>query len=216
MIMELFKFSLNQATWTLQVDISLVLIIGIVLLALFFWLIYLRFVKKGLRPLSEFEINEAEIGIGNQRLILRPNHHDLQIAYQLWAELATRKIGLPIDEDHDLIIDIYSSWYHFFCGTRELIKNIPAQQAKSKEGTRELIDTALKILNDEMRPHLTRWQAYYRHWWTSACGDDVSAKHSPQVIQKTFPDYSALMSDLIQVNHKLVKYKETLREIVYS
>jgi hypothetical protein len=57
---------------------------------------------------GNFEINEAELGIGNQKLKIKPSYDDIQIAYKLWVELSTRKIGLPIDLEHDGL-DVVSS-----------------------------------------------------------------------------------------------------------
>lgn len=80
-----------------------------------------------------FEIDEAEIGIGNQKLTIRPNNTDRQIAYQIWVELSTRKIGLPIDFDNDVIAEVYDSWYNFFSVTRGLIKEVPVTKFRRKD-----------------------------------------------------------------------------------
>ena len=53
-----------------------------------------------------FEIDEAQLGLGEQKIILRPNDTDRQIAYKIWVELSTRKIGLPIDLENDVISEI--------------------------------------------------------------------------------------------------------------
>src|SRR5574341_188851 len=74
---------------------------------------------------SYFEIDEAEIGIGNNKLRFKANYDDLQVAFRFWTELATRKIGIPIDEEHDVIVEVYDSWYEFFRVARELLKTIP-------------------------------------------------------------------------------------------
>ena len=214
--MNIFQITVDQSNWNLRIEFSLPILLGLVLLLLVGWFVYSRFISKRLSRLTGFEIDEAALGIGDQRLVFRPNYYDLQVAYQLWAELATRKIGLPIDVDNDLIVDIYGSWYHFFCDTRELIKTIPVRHTQSKKGTRNLIETVLTILNDEMRPHLTRWQAHYLQWWKVTYIGNVVLEQSPQEVQRQFPEYSELLSDLLQINKKLVAYKEKLHEIVYS
>src|SRR3989337_144519 len=80
------------------------------------------------RRRREFEISEVELGIGQQKVKLKPSHDDLQIAYKLWVELRTRKLGLTFSEDYDVIAEIYDSWYEFFKITRELIKSIPVSR----------------------------------------------------------------------------------------
>ena len=74
--------------------------------------------KNGVKS---YEINEADIGIGNSKITIVRNCGDMQIAYKLWVELSTRKIGLSIDLDNDVIAEVYDSWYEFFKMTRELV-----------------------------------------------------------------------------------------------
>ena len=101
------------------------------------------------------------MGIGGQKIFLRPNTTDLQIAYKIWVELSTRKIGLPIDLNHDVLLEVYDSWYEFFSVTRNHIKDVPATRFRRKD-TEQIIMLSIDILNLEVRPHLTRWQARFR------------------------------------------------------
>ena len=41
-------------------------------------------------------INEVNLGIGDTSVKLVYNKKDQEIAYKLWVELSTRKIGLPL------------------------------------------------------------------------------------------------------------------------
>ena len=70
-------------------------------------------------------VDQASIGIGNSSITLKLNKKDQEIAYKLWVELSTRKIGLPYDEDNDVIAEVYDSWYTFFKIARDLLKDIP-------------------------------------------------------------------------------------------
>lgn len=67
---------------------------------------------------------------------IAPNYQDMQIAYKLWIELSTRKIGLKIDLNNDVIIEIYNSWFEFFKITRELIKEIPISKIQNNDNTK--------------------------------------------------------------------------------
>ncbi|MDP6817395.1 MAG: hypothetical protein QF449_05075 [Alphaproteobacteria bacterium] len=158
-------------------------------------------------------INEAELGIGNQKIKLKRDHTDLQIAYKLWVELNTRKIGVKIDRENDVIIEIYNSWYSFFTVARELTKDIPVAKL-NREHTRNIVELSLKVLNIGIRPHLTRWQAKYRRWHDQAKVDNLEM--SPQEFQQTYAHYNELIEDMISVNKNLIKYKEKLRELVMN
>ena len=135
---------------------------------------------------SYLEVNEAEIGIGNNKIKLKANLEDLQIGFKFWTELTTRKLGLPLDEEHDVIVEIYNSWYEFFGVAREMIKSVPVSKVVASESTNELVLITVHILNQELRPHLTRWQAQYRRCWESVIDDPIYKGVPPQQIQKNF------------------------------
>ncbi len=162
---------------------------------------------------SDFEIDEAEFGLGNQRIRLRPNTLDRQIAYEIWVELSTRKIGLKIDLDHDVIAEIYDSWYQFFGVTRDLIKQIPVTKFRRRD-TERIVRLSVEVLNIGLRPHLTRWQARFRHWSAAQMERQDNVDVSPQDLQKLFPDYGTLSRDMMTVNARLIRYRDAMYNIV--
>jgi hypothetical protein len=167
--------------------------------------------RKGFR--SSMVIDEAEIGIGSHKIKLRPSHEDRQIAYKLWVEMATRKVGMAIDPANDVITEVYTSWYDFFRVARELLKTIPVEKVRRSGDTRKLVDIAVEVLNEQLRPHLTTWQARYRRWYEAQCRDTDCAPLTPQEIQRRFPDHDALIADLLATNQRLVKYRDVLNEL---
>jgi len=206
--MDLIKLFVDAAGFQLYVNKWLVSAILLVLLVVFLYLRYFsRLSGKWL------EINEAEIGIGNQKIKIKPNYEDFQIAYKLWVELSTRKIGVPIDFEHDVIIEIYKSWYEFFRLTRELIKNIPVAKIRKGEGTISLVKVAIDVLNEGLRPHLTLWQSRFTRWYHNESEKSENTSMTPQQLQKKFPNYNELISDMGKVNINLIKYRDTLRRI---
>lgn len=117
------------------------------------------FLRKGMfGQIKSFEIDKVQIGVGNGSITLHPNETDRQIAYAIWVELSTRKIGLPIDIEHDVIEEIYNSWYILFGVVRELVKGIPASKLR-REDTQKIVELSFDVLNEGLRPHLTMWQA---------------------------------------------------------
>jgi len=210
---NLLVLTWNGDSWTVDLAISIWLAILIVAVCVAFWL--LRF-RNGI-SLSKFEIDQAEIGVGSSKFSFRPNLTDRQVGYAIWVELSTRKIGLPIDLEHDVISEIYSSWYEFFSVTRELIKDIPVSKVKQKS-TQAIIKLSIEVLNEGLRPHLTRWQARFRQWYEretkryeASSGIEVI---DPQKIQSQFPMYEALSQDMLKVNQSLIKYRNKMRQLV--
>lgn len=199
-------------------DFSIQVHIGIGFLIIFLiGLLILLLVRKGWRrrPCAVFEVNEAEIGIGDQKISFKPNYEDLQIAFRLWCELKTRKIGLSIDEENDVIVQVYDSWYEFFEITRELIKLIPVSKLRRHESTRQLVRISMQILNDELRPHLTKWQARFRQWYEVSV-QKRGEKMTPQELQRAYPDYETLVKEMREVNNKMVAYAEMLERLVHE
>ena len=210
--MQLIELSINPSgALQLAISIWLIAVLGgaILIIPLIRWLC----IRK-LR--TSYEFNEAEIGIGSNKIKIRPNHDDLRIAYQLWVELKTRKLGITIDEDRDVIHEVYNSWYEFFRITRELIKSFPATKVRASADTRALVDLSMRVLNDGLRPHLTTWQAKYRRWYDWEAEDEANSQLPPQMIQKKYKEYTALISDMKRVNAVLVKYAASLEGMIHG
>jgi len=141
---------------------------------------------------------------------------DRQVAYSIWVELSTRKIGLHIDFEHDVVAEIYDSWHTFFTVTREMIKSVPVSKVR-QESTQAIVRLSIEILNEGLRPHLTKWQARFRRWYDNeldrARGDVVI---DPQEIQQRFPRWDELKGDMERVNRHLIAYRNRLSDLVHS
>ncbi len=161
---------------------------------------------------TKYDVVEVDIPLGHiGRITLRPNVQDIQIAHKIWTELVTRKAALPIDPEQDVITEVYDSWYVLFGRVRDLIAGIPADLIRRDESTKQLVRVATQTLNEGLRPHLTRWQAEFRNWMKQH--ESELKEKSPQQVQKAFPQYQALISELRQVNEGLIGYAAALERI---
>lgn len=89
----------------------------------------------------------------------------------------TRKVGLVFEEDKDVIVEVYNSWYALFGIIRELLKEI---EPRKKDTDIEKLEIVLiKTLNYGLRPHLSKWQAKYRRWYEQEIGKDINNQLSP-------------------------------------
>lgn len=198
LVAEDFSIVVQVGAWVAPAILAVVILV----------LIWLWF--RGRIGLGSFELDSAGIGIGDTTVNFRPNRTDRQIAYAIWVELNTRKVGLPIDPEHDVISEVYNSWYEFFGVTRELIKDVPAHKLKSK-GTRAIVWASVQVLNEGLRPHLTQWQARYRRWYEAKLKDEDI--RDPQSIQGEFPKYDYLVKDLLSINAKLIEYRKSMYQL---
>ena len=155
-------------------------------------------------------IDEVNLGIGNSSVKFSYSKKDQEIAYKIWVELSTRKIGLRFDKENDVIKEVYDSWYKFFETARELLKDIPGNRIPYSG---DLIELTEKVLNIGLRPHLTKWQAKYRRWYEEELKRNSG---TPQDIQKKYPEYDALVEDLIETNEKMIEYKKLMKRIAFG
>jgi hypothetical protein len=188
-----------------EVGPLLLILLGVTLVALLY-----RAAKWGrlLRPWEAVEANLRLGGIGS--LKIRPNHDDVQVAHRAWVELATRKAGLPLDRENDVIVEIYDSWYELFGEMRRLAEEFPAQKLRA-DNSRKVVELIVEALNRGLRPHLTRWQARFRRWYDQAAM--ANPDMSPQEVQRLYPHYEELVTDLERVNGELLEYIDLLKAL---
>jgi len=203
----IFSVALTE-DWSLSLHISPIPLLVLLIVALSIWL-GARWIMN--KRIPDFEVDSAEVGFGNHKISFKPNNVDRQIAYSIWVELSTRKIGLRIDLEDDVISEVYDSWYAFFGVTRELIKSIPVSKVR-QDSTGKIIELSVEVLNEGLRPHLTKWQARYRHWYEHQLSQKSDI--SPQELQKNFPAYEELTQDLLTMNKKLIAYRTKMNELV--
>jgi hypothetical protein len=204
---DLFSVVLSD-DWSINVNLSP---IPLLILAAIFVVIFLLAKAYRKHELNDWQLDGAEMGLGDLKLSFKPNNTDRQIAYSIWVELSTRKIGLPIYVEDDVISEVYDSWYAFFGVTREMIKDIPVSKVRGNS-TSQIIDLSVEVLNEGLRPHLTKWQARFRHWYERQMDNKSDA--SPQEVQKDFPAYDELIADLLEVNKRLMIYRLKMNELV--
>jgi len=150
-------------------------------------------------------------GLGN--ITYETTEQDRTLAWKMYVQLRTRIAALPFDENLDVIADVYESLHTIFAITREVLSEAKPFRAQSQ---RSIVDFILRVLNDGIRPKLTRWQAHFLYWWDKAVELPENTTKTPQEIQRTFPGYNELIEDLKKMNTELFKYAEDLLAIVHA
>lgn len=186
--------------------LSIIIVIVGVAAIVYLWNICLKYVFR-----KNIMVDEVTLGIGSNMVTLKYNKKDQEIAYKLWVELGTRKIGLMFEPEYDVLTEVYDSWYAFFAISRELLKEIPVERLQYSS---QLITLTENVLNKGLRPHLTMWQAKYRKWY--ATNEAEYGEETPQEIQKKFPQYEELEKDLIETNKRMIEYKELMEKIAFN
>lgn len=202
-------FSLRVSGWALQVQIGILVLI---LLAVFILFLALRHRS---RP---WALTQADFTFaGCASFTVCPTDDVAGLAHQAWVEIKTRKAALPFDDQYDVVVEIYNSWYELFRAIRELAKAVHTK-GTLEEGseTAKLIQVLMDLLNVGLRPHLTRWQAAFRRWYEAECAKPEWVGVSPQEIQRRYPEYDAMVSDIKEVNQGLQASAASLSKIAHE
>lgn len=198
---------------TLPLWLIVILVVIIILLLLFFG-------KKTLRKLHNSFPNNSKISVKTVLVSfdfpIKRSYENIHIANRIYIELITRKAALPIDENTDVIEEVYNSWYTLFKVIREEIKTIPGESIASNSSARELIQLTIEILNKGLRPHLTKYQADFKRWYAVEILKDENKSISPQVIQKKYRDFKELIKSMKEVNETLKTFSEQLSVFIYK
>jgi hypothetical protein len=168
--------------------------------------IYLVYSK---RILAKIKITSGKVNIpwGIGEFNFEVSEHERIIAWKLYVQLKSRKAALPFDEKYDLIEEVYNSFYELFKISRELLMELPLDDISRSNSLAEL---EMRVLNEGLRPHLTKWQACYRSWWVKELSKLENANLTPQEIQRKFPHYNDLVKDIKILNKQLNDYSEEL------
>lgn len=150
---------------------------------------------------------------GTQWKITR-NARTAQLAHEAYVELITRKAAIPYEDGHDVIVEIYDSWYALFTEIRRLARELPADALARDKDLRRLHDLLIAVLNQGLRPHLTEWQSRFRHWYAGA--RRAGTAESPQEIQRRFAEYERLVAGLKEANATLMTLGEELRKLAHG
>ncbi len=219
---SLFKIALDKSSYHILLDFNIIALIIIAVMLIIGFLVFRYFTNKNKSDLITENIEPVEIsintGTGNMKYKIVRNYANIEIAHKLYIELITRKAAIQIDEDNDVIVEIYNSWFVLFKITREELKSFSGDLLERNNKSKELIHLATDILNEGLRPHLTKYQAKFRKWYNEKVeeekGKNEKDRKSPQEIQKEYFNYLELIDSMKNVNEILIKYKEELEKIL--
>ena len=147
---------LNESIHILNIELtnkpSIIIESNWYILIVFFSLIIASYVikKRFFKYRTESDIKPVELTIGfgtsSIKYNIERNYENLEITHRIYIELITRKAAMPIDNENDVINEIYDSWYSLFQITRNEIKNLSGGALQNYKKAEELIIMVTDIL----------------------------------------------------------------------
>lgn len=206
-----FYFDIEKGTFSLTLNLWVLLIVIILIFLVTFLLKKYRnnsAIEQNIKPVKlKYSLGGTEVEYEITR-----NYKNIEIAHRIYIELITRKAAIEIEENKDVIVEVYNSWYSLFQITRDELKSIDGELIKDNNKSSQLVKLLTDILNKGLRPHLTEYQAKFRKWYNEQLENDNSL--SPQEIQTNYEDFIPLMTSMKQVNINLMDYSKQLKKII--
>lgn len=206
-----FFFDKENGTFSLTLNLWILFAVLVLIIVINYFIKQYKnanAVEKNIDPVKlKYKIGGVEM----EYEIIR-NYQNIEIAHKIYIELITRKATIEFEEDKDVIIEVYNSWYTLFQITREELKTINGRLLKDNNTSTQLTKLLTDILNKGLRPHLTEYQAKFRKWYSEQL--ESNKTQSPQQIQANYEDIVPLMTSIKEVNSTLVEYSEQLKKII--
>lgn len=209
-VKEIIRLSFDKTKPSLTLETDWVVVIILFSLIIITFLFRRQIYRKLRWHQMEIEIS----GTPKAVFKVERNEENLYIANRIYIELTTRKAAIPIDENNDVIEEVYDSWYKLFGIIRDELKALPGKYLKQHDATSALIGISRKILNGALRPHLTEYQAKFRRWMEKAKEDPANLDKSPQEVQQQYPDFQNLITSMKAVNLTLINYANELDNLI--
>ncbi len=183
----------------------------LVLAALATWLIWHRPWRLLYRRWRVFEIRPTFLGTTWR---IERDRETARLAQEAYVELITRKAAIEFEEDNDVLTEVYDSWYALFGEVRRLARQLDADDIAGNADLRQLHDLLVAVLNEGLRPHLTRWHARFQRWYLAEA--DAHPGASPQEVQRAYPDYDELVASLREANQLLIGLAGELKKLAHG
>jgi hypothetical protein len=211
-LVDIARVSVNTHQPSITLSSSWI-VLGVVLIIIILFIVVKRFFLKN----SKLRLQTLEIEISGTPKVtfkVERNYENLFIANRIYIELTTRKAAIPFDENNDVIEEVYNSWYKLFGIIRDEIKSVPGKYLHDHDATQSLIGLTRKILNEGLRPHLTKYHAKYRKWLKENTEKPENINKMPQEIQKEYPEYNDLIKSMKEINRLLIDYSIELDKLI--
>lgn len=155
--------------------------------------------------LKEFGF-EAKLGGVGGSATWEPNHAEQLAAWRLLLQLGTRTTVTPLPDDQGSLVAALTSLYSLFEITRTILMEAgPDAAAERPNGDPSLASIATWVLNQDIRPVLTKW-----HPELDGYMETKDPNMSSLARERAWPDGPALREELVELRQTLRNYLRLL------
>ncbi len=122
------------------------------------------------------------------------NNESRNVAWQLFVETVTRVSTQPLDDDEGLTREALTSLYGLFATTRDTLKS--SRPSVPVPGGRTVEHLAITMLNQELRPFLSKWHPRLREF----------ERAQPDGPESAWPQNAACRAELREVQRRVHGY----------
>jgi hypothetical protein len=122
------------------------------------------------------------------------NNESRNVAWQLFVETVTRVSTQPLDDDEGLTREALTSLYGLFATTRDTLKS--SRPSVPVPGGRTVEHLAITMLNQELRPFLSKWHPRLREF----------EQARPDATETDWPENAACRAELREAQRRIHAY----------
>lgn len=123
-----------------------------------------------------------------------------RVAWKLFVETLTRVATQPLGLEDGSLREALTSLYGLFGAARDLLKNMPPSKPTSK-ATVEML--AVKMLNQEIRPFLSKWHVRLKKFETTR----------PDATESEWRENDDCRKELESVRNRLISYTKAFGQL---
>jgi hypothetical protein len=138
-----------------------------------------------------------------------PDEAEVEAAWEMYIELATRISTQPLREDEGVLREALESLYQLFATTREILRRHgPTVARKKGQGEHSFAELAVYVLNYGLRPLLAKWHPLL--------ADHEARRHEDRSVvehESAWNRAGELREALEQLRLSLLEYANLLAEV---
>ena len=141
--------------------------------------------------LTNWGLTKLQLKAGFVEAEFTPQDADRNAAWELYIELATRVSTQPLPPDEGVEKTALASLHSLFASTRDILK-------RHGPGASKFAPVAIAVLNDILRPFLTRWHADFEATFTLDKAEQDLFRKQLEALRQDMLEYAELLARIAE------------------